>query len=181
LLADVNATQSFYQAGNYSLEIAQNIKSLKDFNGSDLIRTNFLGAKSLEMLAHALNQYVDDKENEKPLLIRASEVQLVDKAKEFILTRFSENINLDEIAQFAGLPIHKLQEGFKMVFGCTVNKYIQDTRLDHAFKLLGQGDLNVNEVVNAIGFSSRSHFAKIFKERFGLSPKRFMLSRNKAQ
>ncbi|WP_369993860.1 helix-turn-helix domain-containing protein [Winogradskyella sp.] len=43
-------------------------------------------------------------------------------------------------------------------------------RLDKAAQLIQETDYNVSELVYSIGFSSRSYFSKIFKQRFGVLP-----------
>ncbi|WP_245585041.1 helix-turn-helix domain-containing protein [Psychroserpens burtonensis] len=37
-------------------------------------------------------------------------------------------------------------------------------------------DLNVSQVVYSIGFTSRSYFSKIFKEKYGITPNEYRKS-----
>ena len=70
-----------------------------------------------------------------------------------------------------GLSAAKLQEGFKVLKGCTVGNYIKNQRVELAEELIKTGDLNISEVVYTIGLTSRSYFSKIFKQRYKCSPK----------
>ena len=51
-----------------------------------------------------------------------------------------------------------------------MNVFIVEKRLEKAAQLLEQGNLNISEIVYSIGFTSRSYFSKIFKNRYGVSP-----------
>ena len=39
--------------------------------------------------------------------------------------------------------------------------------------MLKNTDLNISQIVYSIGFSSRSYFSKIFKEKYGITPNKF--------
>lgn len=60
------------------------------------------------------------------------------------------------------------------MFDLTVNKYIQQEKLEAAKDLLISSDHNVSQIVSMIGLNNRSYFSKIFKERYGVSPKFFL-------
>ena len=69
-----------------------------------------------------------------------------------------------------GLSASKLQEGFKDMHGRTVNNFICHIRLLKAEQLLKNSDLNISEIVYSLGWSSRSYFSKIFKEKYNCTP-----------
>jgi AraC family transcriptional regulator, transcriptional activator for feuABC-ybbA operon len=73
----------------------------------------------------------------------------------------------------------KLQEGFKMLHDRTVSDFIRNVRLEKAEELISHSDLNISEIVYSIGFTSRSYFAKIFKEKFHCSPKTYQNNKRK--
>ncbi len=172
ILADVNAVNSVYHSGHYGLKIADIIKELDNFKETELIRTNFLGAKSLEIFSYMLMQYADDLNIiENKTIIRASEIKAIEDAVHHIQTNLGELGTIDEIGRFVGLNSQKLQEGFKILYNTTVHKFIQEKRLEYAVNLLRTEEHNITEIASIIGFSSRSHFAKIFKEKYGVNPK----------
>jgi len=65
--------------------------------------------------------------------------------------------------------------GFKQLYGKSVNQYIRDVRIEMAKVLIETSDLNITEITYAIGINSRSYFSKLFKERYSLSPKQYLL------
>jgi AraC-like DNA-binding protein len=80
---------------------------------------------------------------------------------------------LDKLSLESGLSQAKLQEGFKLLYARTVTEYIRHARLEAARDYLSNSDMNISQVVYTIGFSSRSYFSKIFKNKYGISPSEF--------
>ncbi len=71
------------------------------------------------------------------------------------------------------LSPQKLQLGFKTFTGKTVANYILEQRLLLAEELIKEGNLSISQIVYSVGLSSKSYFSKIFKNRFGCSPKSY--------
>ena len=127
-----------------------------------------------QILTHQILQYQDDKKDEgSRTLIRSSELKQINHISSLIESNISDVPTVENLAREAGLNINKLQEGFKKLYGTTVNNYVQKTRLDAAYSLLTKTDLSISEIVNAIGLSSKSYFSKIFKEKYSISPSEF--------
>ena len=56
----------------------------------------------------------------------------------------------------------------------TLSQYIQKTRLHEAFKLLtdpAQQHLQIGDIALSCGFKTQAHFARLFKQRFHITPK----------
>ena len=56
--------------------------------------------------------------------------------------------------------------------------YTEKQRLEKACYLLQIGTMNIMEVANAVGYSNPSHFAEVFKEKYGLNPRDFVRYRS---
>ena len=150
----------------------------EDFSG--FLRNIFLEAKTYEMLVVQLDQYQDDEdENRLPQILRKSDIQKVDYAAKRIQGDLSSNITVEALAKEAGTNVNKLQEGFKYVYDLTVNKYMQHIKLEAAKDMLRESEKNISEIVTSIGLNNRSYFSKIFKEKYGVSPKYFLKTRKK--
>ena len=65
----------------------------------------------------------------------------------------------------------KLKYGFKELYGTTIHKFIIQERLRKAQIMIQYCDLSFKTISHKSGFKSQSHFSRIFKERFGYSPK----------
>ncbi len=110
--------------------------------------------------------YLNDEEN----------IQKIKKAKDIIIERMAEPPTLQELAQEINLPINKLKEGFKQVYGDPVFSFLFDYKMEVARQLLAGGSLNVNEVGLRVGYSTASHFIAAFKKKYGVTPKKFVMS-----
>jgi AraC-like DNA-binding protein len=143
------------------------------------LRSIFLEAKLFEMLTLQITQYMDDNQGDVlPQILRRSDVEKVERASRQINDNLDQNYSVDNLAKEVGTNVNKLQEGFKYLYGLTVNKYVQQVKLDAAKEMLGTSDHNISEIVSLIGLNNRSYFSKIFKEKYGVSPKYFLKSQN---
>ena len=77
---------------------------------------------------------------------------------------------LAELAQAAGIGLKRLKQHFPKEAGLPVYAWLQETRLERAYRLLNGGDSSVTQVSLAVGYSSLSHFSSLFRRRFGICP-----------
>jgi len=174
LFKDIKASGAFYYSGNYSLGISDILTGMLDFTAENFTRKLFLEGMAYQILTHQILQYQDDKKEEgSRKLLRSSELKQINHISSLIESNISDIPTVENLAREAGLNVNKLQEGFKKLYGTTVNNYVQKTRLDAAYNLLTKTDLSISEIVNAIGLSSKSYFSKIFKEKHSISPSEF--------
>ncbi len=94
---------------------------------------------------------------------------------EEIRTRFNEAITLDELAQRAGMDRYTLIRRFGRKFNTTPHSWQIMLRVNKARCLLQDG-ISISEAALEVGFYDQSHFTKIFKETFGVTPKQFVQS-----
>ena len=59
---------------------------------------------------------------------------------------------------------------FKNNMGITMTEYLTNIRLDYALNMLKTTDMSILEISQEVGFSSLSHFNKLFKSRYGIPP-----------
>jgi AraC-like DNA-binding protein len=103
--------------------------------------------------------------------------QILD-ARLFIDKHFSENINLDKIANKALISKFHFIRLFKKYYGRTPNQYLQEVRIGKAKKLLLKGN-TIEEVCAAIGFVSKTSFISLFKKKTGITPFFFQVQKRK--
>ncbi len=72
----------------------------------------------------------------------------------------------------------KLKKGFKQIFGSTIFEHITNLRMQKAKEILLDGQMNIIEACNMVGYSNPSHFSKNFKMQFGMNPKEFLKTKN---
>lgn len=94
---------------------------------------------------------------------------------EEIRTHFNETITLDELARKAGMDRYTLIRRFGRQFNTTPHSWQIMLRVNEARRLLENGR-SITEAALEVGFYDQSHFTKIFKETFGVTPKQFTQS-----
>ncbi|MEN6595955.1 MAG: AraC family transcriptional regulator [Clostridiaceae bacterium] len=60
--------------------------------------------------------------------------------------------------------------------GCTVVEYLTRVKMDYAQSFLRTTNFPVREIASRLGYDSISHFCRVFKERFGQTPKEYRSS-----
>lgn len=75
-----------------------------------------------------------------------------------------------EIATEVGISTRQLERLFGRYLNCSPSKYYLELRLNKARNLLIQSECSVTEVAMAAGFKSVTHFARVYRGAFGVSP-----------
>lgn len=78
-----------------------------------------------------------------------------------------------ELAHKFGINEHKLNRGFRLLFGTTPFKLYNILRLEEAKTLIKNTNNSLEDIAFKLGFKSYPHFSKSFKGRFGYSPREF--------
>lgn len=62
---------------------------------------------------------------------------------------------------------------FKRTFGSNFSTYVNQQKLIHAFALLSDTDLSLEEIAERLGYSRASNFGRMFKAEVGMSPGKY--------
>ncbi|MGI9175067.1 MAG: helix-turn-helix domain-containing protein, partial [Rhodothermales bacterium] len=84
------------------------------------------------------------------------------------------DFNTDAFADALHLTRGTLNRKLKAVAGLSPGAFIKHLRLERAAQLLRQdAGLTVYEIASAVGYKDADHFARVFRERFGVSPSQY--------
>ena len=75
-----------------------------------------------------------------------------------------------EIADEIGISTRQLERLFGRHMNCSPKKYYVDMRLQKARNLLLQTEKPVTEIAFLCGFASPAHFARVYRNQFGVTP-----------
>lgn len=95
---------------------------------------------------------------------------------EFISVHFGEQLTLDRLAAEAGISKYHFTRVFHDRVGQTPFRFLTETRLAAAEKLLVTTNLRVGDIAMACGFAAASHFTTAFAARYGASPTAYRVS-----
>ncbi|WP_299390041.1 helix-turn-helix transcriptional regulator [uncultured Gelidibacter sp.] len=156
------------------LRMEDHVKSLRDLKAEGMTRILQIEGKVYQLLAMHIARH-DKHENNHPIpnTLLKNELKVISKFANKILKDPSVNYKLDQLSKDSGLSQAKLQEGFKFLYAKTVTEYIRHVRLEAARDLMNTTDLNISQIVYTIGFTSRSYFSKIFRDKYNMTPHAF--------
>jgi AraC family transcriptional regulator len=92
---------------------------------------------------------------------------------EFIDSRLSENIELQDLASVAGSSRFHFSRAFREATGFPPYRFLIHRRINASKILLLQDSLSITQIAEKCGFKSRTQFAAMFRQVFGTSPSRF--------
>ena len=95
---------------------------------------------------------------------------LVAKVSNYIQKHLSEPIKTSDIAKALFMGRSRLSTNFKKETGINISDYIMQIKIDEAKRLLRYSDKSFSTISLYLGFSSQSHFSKVFKEKTGTTP-----------
>jgi len=175
-LSDENKERKYYKDAHITPSMAIVLNQLMNYNLHASIKPLYFKGKAYELLSLYFNRPADADIEQCPFLVDEENVAKIKKAKQIIISRMAEPPTLQELADEIKLPINRLKEGFKQIYGDSVFSFLFDYKMEVARQLLATGSHNVNEVGLKVGYSTSSHFIAAFKKKFGTTPKKFLMS-----
>jgi YesN/AraC family two-component response regulator len=104
---------------------------------------------------------------------------LMEAIKEMIEEQYADqNLSLQSISTSLKMSAKYIGRIFKQSEMVSVADYVNDIRLSHAASLLENEEYSVNEIMEKIGYGNQSYFFRIFKKKFGATPREYRLKRS---
>ena len=132
------------------------------------IRRAYLEKKALELVALRLDAVIRPQ-------LSAVDLQYTYQAAAILRHTLNNPQTIEALARQTSTNRFKLHRSFHTVYGTTPYGYLRDVRFIQARRLLVTSELPVEKVAAAVGYRSRNHFAKAFRQQMGLNPKTFQL------
>lgn len=174
-LSAENKDKKYYKDGHNSPSMSIVLNQLMNYSLHPTVKPLYFKGKAYELLSLYFNREEDVNVEQCPFLVDEDNVQKVKQAKEIVIARMAEPPTLQALADEIQLPINRLKEGFKQIYGDSVFSFLFDYKMEVARQLLATGSHNVNEVGLKVGYSTASHFIAAFKKKFGTTPKKFVM------
>ncbi len=112
-------------------------------------------------LYDSLNKGYDEK------VIRALQSYVLEREN------YRENLRLNDVSESIGFPSYDLSKAISRQLQMNFNQYINQIRINKSAELLRDPKFKISEVMNQVGFNSKSRFFHVFQEKFGTTPRNF--------
>ena len=99
--------------------------------------------------------------------------KLVRRARDFILSHISETITTETLAKECGMNRTYLCKLFTEETGMTLGQYVTQIKVDEAKRLMDITGKSIAEIAEYLGYSSQSHFQRVFKKASGMTPGKY--------
>ncbi len=168
---DTRNDKQFAYFSPIHLKMEDHVKALRYINSKGITRILQMEGEVYQLLSMHISRHDKYfKTDIVPNTLLKDELKIIKRYANKIMEDPSVNYSLEQLSKDSGLSQAKLQDGFKFLYLRTVTEYIRHVRLEAARDLMNNCDLNISQIVYTIGFTSRSYFSKIFKEKYAITP-----------
>ncbi|MFT4664908.1 MAG: signal transduction histidine kinase/DNA-binding response OmpR family regulator [Polaribacter sp.] len=121
-------------------------------------------------LRQQLQQRYQKNSNSDPTSINTEDT-FIQKLRSLIEENMEdETFSIIDLCRSVGLSRMQVHRKLKALTGMPATTFIHTVRLQKAYNLLSDTDLNVSEVAYKVGFSNHSYFSKLFVNQYGKIP-----------
>ncbi len=95
------------------------------------------------------------------------------KCTNYISYHLHDKISLSTLAEKYDVSPSYLATQFKNETGFTVSEYVTKMKMEAAEGMLRYSEMSIVEISDVLSYSSQSHFTKVFREWFHVTPKQY--------
>ena len=95
------------------------------------------------------------------------------KALRYMNDHYSEHLELEEVADFAGLSSSYFSTLFHQVVGVSFREHLNLIRVEESKQLLLDGKRTLADIAVSVGFPDQSYYCKVFKRMLGITPGKY--------
>ena len=95
------------------------------------------------------------------------------KALRFMCDHYSEHLELDQVAEIAGLSPSYFSTLFRQTIGVTFREHLNRIRVEESKQLLLDRKFTLADIAFSMGFPDQSYYCKVFKKIVGVTPGKY--------
>lgn len=149
---------------------------LEEYNKNDAFYNISIRNRILDLFIYLYRKY--------PLLFpdknTTSTYQVITEIQNYIHNHLEYDLKLSDVADMYYINQFHLTRLFKKISGYTFKEYVILERIAKSKVLLANTDQNITEISSEVGFNYVTHFIKMFREKEGMTPHQYRLSRQKS-
>lgn len=129
-----------------------------------------------QCLVHLFRRLPSEGEGVLPWLIALQDERL-GRVVDTVLEAPGAYYTVESLAEIAVMNRSAFTEHFTASFGRSPMSFVNHVRMQHAGQLLEVGNMSIDMIARTVGYSSRSHFSRAFKDHSGQPPNTFRAER----
>ncbi|HVW68233.1 MAG TPA: AraC family transcriptional regulator, partial [Steroidobacteraceae bacterium] len=94
-------------------------------------------------------------------------------ATDYIEAHLGDGLSLESIAAVSAMSPFHFARAFRKTIGQSPRQYVIERRVTRAKELLRSSAGSLTQIAHLVGFSTQSHFTSVFRQRCGITPKRY--------
>ena len=147
----------------------------KPFDTRLLIMTAVRLIQQRDMLKDRYAMKIEGSRTELPdIIIEERDKKLLDALNRWLADHLSDPmLSVDDMAEAMGYRRTVFYKKVKALTGQTPADYIKALRMNRAAEMLKDETITVAEVCYQVGINDPHYFAKVFRQQFGISPKKY--------
>ncbi len=126
-------------------------------------------AKALELASLVFDGFSPASDRISAGSLTPSDQERVRAARDLLVAHAIDPPDLTDVARQCGINLSKLHRGFRAIYGMAPYRYVQEYRLNRAYKMIATGHFAVSQVASEAGYTA-AHFSTLFRRRFGYAP-----------
>lgn len=106
------------------------------------------------------------------------QIKEINKADIDIITYIQENLSTASLTEYSKLNHYTtstLSQKVKKEYNMSFIEILHENRLNRAAFLLQSTNIKISRIIDEIGYQNKSHFYKLFKQKYNLTPHEFRL------
>ena len=145
------------------------------FGCEQLIRLS-LEALLIDMIRHDDAEAGDRAPKSSSSIKQRSDSDLVARVIRHMEEHLCDGLSFSSICRFSAQSATNLKTIFKAVTGQCVMEYYRELKIEQAKILLREGNGNITQIADRLGYSSVHYFSRHFKQATGMTPREYTLS-----
>ena len=141
---------------------------------SEPVNEKLIALKFEELLMHLCTQPAHEKLKNYFVSLCQSRTYHMSRVME---ENFAYRLKIEEYAQLCHMSLSSFKKAFKDRFRTTPGAWLMERRLDLAVHKLISTDLPIGELAFECGFEDPSHFIRVFKKKYGITPLQYRLEK----
>jgi YesN/AraC family two-component response regulator len=154
--------------------LSSNVGNMKFFEQNDYISIkSLLQKENYEEVKDFMSHYLEECFHLIQSNMEQSSGLITEKAKKYIKEHYNEEITLNKLSEVVYVNPVYLSRLFKAKTGENFMDYLTRIRIEHAKLLLADLSLRIYDISELVGYKSRKHFGKVFRDMTDLTPKEY--------